>query len=122
MHTFFFDTHIQLILGPISIEKKTFEFGVMRMTGLSSRGLITLIALQAVIFVLPAIICAFICSVPILFGFYQFTGNEAFDVAPVPTGQSCLLGLTIGLLIPALSAIIPITRALSKNLNESITD
>ena len=29
----------------ISIEKKTFEFGVMRLTGLSSLGLITLITL-----------------------------------------------------------------------------
>ena len=97
----------------ISIEKKTFEFGVMRMTGLSSGGLIILISEQALIFVLPAILCAFICSVPLLFVIYHFMGNAAFDVSPLPTGQSCLLGLTIGLLIPPLSAIIPIRRALS---------
>ena len=29
----------------ISIEKKTFEFGVMRLTGLSKNGLITLISM-----------------------------------------------------------------------------
>ena len=59
----------------ISTEKKTFEFGVMRMTGLSTGRLIILIALQAIIFVLPAITCAFICSVPLLFIVYHFMGN-----------------------------------------------
>ena len=59
----------------ISTEKKTFEFGVMRMTGLSTGGLIILIVLQAIIFVLPAILCAFICSVPLLFIIYHFMGN-----------------------------------------------
>ena len=59
----------------ISTEKKTFEFGVMRMTGLSTGGLIILIVLQAIIFVLPAILCAFICSVPLLFVIYHFMGN-----------------------------------------------
>lgn len=49
-------------------------------------------------------------------------GNQVFDVNPLPAGRACLLALTIGILIPALSAIIPIRRALSKNLNESITD
>ena len=54
----------------ISIETKTFEFGVMRLVGLSSRGLISLIAIQAVFFVFPAIVFAFILSVPILAGIY----------------------------------------------------
>ena len=106
----------------ISIEAKTFEFGVMRMTGLSSCGLITLISIQATIFVLPAIFCAFVSSVPLLYTVYHFMGNEVFDVSPLPAGNACLLALVIGLLIPALSAIIPIRRALSKNLNESITN
>lgn len=56
----------------ISIEKKTFEFGLMRLTGLSKNGLITLICMQALLFVLPAIIFAFILSVPILAGLYHF--------------------------------------------------
>jgi len=43
----------------ISVETKTFEIGVMRMVGLSKNGLVYLIFLQALMFVLPAIIFAF---------------------------------------------------------------
>ena len=106
----------------ISIETKTFEFGVMRLTGLSSRGLISLIAIQAILFVLPAIIAAFILSVPIIAVFYNYTisGSGGYNAPPIPSGSSSLLALALGLFIPAVSAMIPIQRALSKNLNDSI--
>ena len=58
-------------------------------------------------------------SVPILYYVYQIMGND-FDATPLPTLYACLIALSIGIFVPALSAIIPITKALSKNLNESI--
>ena len=72
----------------ISVEKKTFEFGVMRLAGLSKNGLIALICIQAVLFVLPAIILAFLLSFPILAGLYHFMVQNAagYDVSPVPSG------------------------------------
>ena len=72
----------------ISIEKKTFEFGVMRLTGLSKRGLIALICMQALLFVLPAIVLAFALSFPILAAVYYFMVQNAagYDVSPVPNG------------------------------------
>ena len=72
----------------ISIEKKTFEFGVMRLIGLSSHGLISLIAIQAVFFVLPAIVTAFILSVPTLAMIYYYMVSTAagYSATPIPTG------------------------------------
>ena len=72
----------------ISVEKKTFEFGVMRLAGLSKNGLIALICIQAVLFVLPAIVLAFLLSFPILAGLYHYMVQNAagYDVSPVPSG------------------------------------
>jgi ABC-type antimicrobial peptide transport system permease subunit len=50
----------------ISVETKTFEFGVMRMIGLSKTGIINMIVLQGFMFVLPSLIVGFIVSVPCL--------------------------------------------------------
>ena len=54
----------------ITTETKTFEFGVMRLVGLSKTGFVTMIMLQAVFFVIPSLIFAYICSVPGLYFIY----------------------------------------------------
>ena len=69
----------------ISIEKKTFEFGVMRLTGLSSLGLVSLITIQALLFVLPALLLGFIASVPGIYIMFHTAGND-LDVKPLPSG------------------------------------
>ena len=70
---------------------------------------------------LPAIILAFILSVPILAVIYHYmTTTAGYTATPIPTGSAVLLSLALGLLIPAVSAIIPIRIALSKNLNDSL--
>ena len=91
----------------------------MRLVGLNSKGLVSLVVQQALIFVLPAILSAFILSIPLLFLTFYFAGND-FSASPIPTGKSCLLAISIGILIPAFSSIIPIKKALSKNLKEAI--
>ena len=60
----------------ITIETKTFDTGVMRLLGLSSGGFITLIFTQAIMFVLPSIILAFICTVPSLWYIYSKINGE----------------------------------------------
>ena len=94
----------------VSIETKTFEFGVMRLVGLSTRGLVSLIAIQAVLFVVPAIITAFTLSVPALACIYNLmaTTPVGFMKVPIPSVGASLQALAIGLFIPAISAIIPI--------------
>merc|ERR1712086_902773 len=54
----------------ISVETKTFEFGVMRMVGSSKGGLVAMIVLQAFMFVLPSVVLGFVLSVPSLGSMY----------------------------------------------------
>ena len=55
----------------ISVETKTFEFGVMRMIGLSKSGIITMILLQSLMFVLPSVVLSFILCFPTLWYLYS---------------------------------------------------
>ena len=48
----------------ITTETKTFDIGIMRLVGLSSSGFVAMIFTQAVMFVIPSIISAYICSFP----------------------------------------------------------
>ena len=50
----------------ISVESKTFEFGVMRMVGLNKSGLIYMIILQGIMFVIPSLLMGFALSIPAL--------------------------------------------------------
>ena len=50
----------------ITTETKTFDIGIMRLIGLSSSGFVAMIFTQAVMFVIPSILCAYICSFPTL--------------------------------------------------------
>ena len=106
----------------ISVETKTFEFGVMRMVGLSKTGIINVVFIQAFMYVLPSIILAFVTSVPALFFLYKiiFTGDSIEHQSPMPSDLAIAQGLLVGILIPILSAILPIKVALSKDLNESL--
>lgn len=44
----------------ISVESKTFEFGVMRMTGLSKKGIVVMVLTQAFMFVFPSVLLGFV--------------------------------------------------------------
>jgi ABC-type antimicrobial peptide transport system permease subunit len=50
----------------ISVETKTFEMGVIRMLGLSNAGIISMVLLQALMFVVPAILLGFAAASPAL--------------------------------------------------------
>ena len=106
----------------ISVETKTFEFGVMRMVGLSKSGIISMILLQSFLFVLPSVIAGFALTFPTLGQIYKllFTKDMGISSKPVPTSFAIIQALIIGLVIPLLSSIVPIQSALSKNLNESL--
>ena len=54
----------------INTETKTFDIGIMRLIGLSSYGFVAMIFTQAVMFVLPSIIFAYICSFPTLWAIF----------------------------------------------------
>ena len=107
----------------ITTETKTFDIGIMRLIGLSSSGFVAMIFTQAVIFVIPSIICAYICSIPTLYLIFLklFKNNlTRGEASIVPSPIATLEAVAVGLLIPLLSSIIPIHRALAKTLSESL--
>ena len=106
----------------ISVETKTFEIGVMRLVGLSKSGFIAMIFTQAGMFVFPAVILGFGCSLPCIFLIYDllFTSDLGFTPSIVPKTGAILQALAIGLLIPTMSAIIPIRRAIAVSLNDAL--
>jgi ABC-type lipoprotein release transport system permease subunit len=105
----------------ISVETKTFEFGVMRMVGLSKTGIINMIVLQGFMFVLPSLICGFVLAVPALNKVYELIfEEEAKDQNSMPSAFAVYQALLMGAVIPLFSSITPIQNALSKDLNDSL--
>ena len=106
----------------ISVETKTFEIGVMRLVGLTKLGFVGMIITQAGLFVLPAVLTGFIMAWPAIFTMYKTLFNSSLGYMPsiVPSGSAVAGALFVGVLIPLLSAIIPIRRALSANLNDAL--
>jgi len=61
----------------ITTETKTFDIGVMRLVGLSSCGFVAMMFTQAVMFVIPSIIAAYVFSYPILWAiFFKLLDND----------------------------------------------
>ena len=71
----------------VSVETKTFEFGVMRMVGLSKGGIITMIILQSFMFVIPSVIFGFIMCFPTLkiIDEYIFTDDMGMEKSQLPS-------------------------------------
>ena len=94
----------------ISVESKTFEFGVMRMQGLSKSGIVGMILLQGMMFVLPSMFVAFVMAIQQLGGLNKvlFSPDMGIDLSPLPTQFAVISACIIGLVIPLLSSIAPI--------------
>jgi ABC-type antimicrobial peptide transport system permease subunit len=94
----------------ISVETKTFEFGVMRMVGLSKSGIINMIILQSFMFVLPSVFCGFVLSFPALYALFisVFSEDMGVDTKPLPSNYAVYQALFVGIIIPLLSSIAPI--------------
>ena len=95
----------------ITTETKTFDIGVMRLIGLSSGDFIAMVFIQAVMFVIPSILTAWISSLPTLWLIFNRVFNTDLvsgSVSIVPGALASVEAIGIGLLIPTLSAIVPI--------------
>ena len=106
----------------ISVETKTFEIGVMRLVGLTKTGFIGMIMTQAALFVLPSVVLGFLLSLPCIWLIYSFLFSDDLGFSPsiLPGWPATIQALLIGILIPILSSIVPIRRALSKNLTDAL--
>eukprot|EP00026_Physarum_polycephalum_P001697 Phypoly_transcript_01699.p1 GENE.Phypoly_transcript_01699~~Phypoly_transcript_01699.p1 ORF type:complete len:1053 (-),score=137.59 Phypoly_transcript_01699:52-3186(-) len=105
----------------INVETKTFEMGVMRMIGITRRGLVQLLLFQAFSYSIPSWVAGLILSQ--LFGVFVaswFEGITGVPISPVLTSNAVLMATGLGLLIPIVASILPIRNALGRNLHDSL--
>lgn len=70
---------------------------------------------------MPAIVAGFIASVPCLMIFSELLMMTLrIDVRSIPSDGAIIQALIVGFIIPMLSAGVPISAALAKNLNDAL--
>jgi len=105
----------------MDVDTKKFEFAVLRSLGLDKKGVINLILTQTIIFVVPALILGELLSWFFLIIISkEFKEKLDINMKSLPQGYSLIFSLTIGILIPIISSLIPIRQALKQNLNNSL--
>ena len=93
----------------VSVESKTFETAVIRMLGLQAPGVIGLVVFQALLYVIPAMVCAFFASILLLQqASIFFEENYKVTIDPIPSLVSTAQAIAIGTIIPLFSSILPI--------------
>jgi len=114
---------VQLIFSLMisDVDEKTYEYGMMRSLGLKSQGLISLVSLQTICFIGPGLIfgllAAFIMNT--LIRFFMFKYSLTYTTYGL-SQTSILLGCLLGILMPAVTNVIPIQKAMGKNLRTSL--
>lgn len=108
-----------LMIG--DVEEKTYEFGMLRALGFKKGWLIILLFFQSFTFAIPGlglglITCYLLNSIIAMFIFDSADLMTSYDIVPSALG----LAFGIGLFIPIASNILPIMRALSKTLRDSL--
>ena len=106
----------------VSIQQKSFDIGIERLIGQTKFGIIVNVIAQTFVFVIPGFILAFFASFLILkiLYYYEFEVRFGMKLSPHPTYSAIGRSLVLGIMIPIISAILPIREVLGKNLNDAL--
>ena len=105
----------------ISFDTRTFEMGIFRLIGIRKYALCGLVIIQALIFVIPALIVGISTSFLYLWIISKVLDNVfQFSFSPVPSLTSFIWAFCLGLIVPILASVIPMINVLNKTLGESI--
>ena len=103
------------------VEEKTYEFGMLRALGFNTNNLMVTIIIQAMTFAIPGLISGIIVAAVMNLGMrhvlYNLTNNTSTYTL---SSTSVVIGFCIGFFLPLISNIIPIQKALGKNLRASL--
>lgn len=104
-----------------NVDEKTFEFGMLRALGFNKTHMLSLLFIQALVFaflgMFLAFLFSFILNAMICYIIYDYSLLAA---SYIPSEMSLILGFSIGLIMPIISNVFPILRALSKTLRDSL--
>ena len=114
---------VQLIYSLMlsDVDEKTYQYGMLRALGFRNRSLIGLISLQSFLFSIPGLCGGLIVAyfLNLIVRYFIFTTSQNTTTYDLSVG-SAILGCIIGIFLPIIANIIPIQRALSKNLRVSL--
>eukprot|EP00003_Mantamonas_plastica_P015601 TRINITY_DN2635_c0_g2_i3.p1 TRINITY_DN2635_c0_g2~~TRINITY_DN2635_c0_g2_i3.p1 ORF type:complete len:1218 (-),score=362.13 TRINITY_DN2635_c0_g2_i3:46-3648(-) len=103
------------------VEEKTYEYGMLRALGMEHSMLVEVLTSQALLFSIPAIcIALFLCF---LVGIPVSLLIADYAVLPPQFGlssETVLLAFCLGIIMPIISNILPIQRALGKTLRDAL--
>ncbi|KAJ3012063.1 hypothetical protein HKX48_006512 [Thoreauomyces humboldtii] len=105
----------------VSVETKTFELGILRMIGQTRAGTVHMILIQAATYSIPAWAIGLVLAQVAFIPGKRFIQNIAnIEVSARLTSKSVAVATVLGILVPAIAAILPIRQALSGNLRDSL--
>jgi ABC-type antimicrobial peptide transport system permease subunit len=95
--------------------------GVVRVLGINKAGVIWLIIVQSMFYVVPAVITGLLLSIPgLYYASNQINSAVGIQIGIYPTTNALILSLGLGILIPIVSSITPITEALKQTLVDAL--
>uniref|UniRef100_A0A7S3DHJ4 ABC3 transporter permease C-terminal domain-containing protein n=1 Tax=Palpitomonas bilix TaxID=652834 RepID=A0A7S3DHJ4_9EUKA len=105
----------------ISVETRTFEMGVQRMLGMERKELFQLILIQGMVYAIPGWALGLaMAQVGQLFVFDLLSDITFAELDPIMSGDAIALSVVLGVGVPLLASLLPIRRALGKDLRESL--
>jgi ABC-type antimicrobial peptide transport system permease subunit len=104
-----------------NVEEKTYEYGMLRAQGMRQHVLIELLLIQSLLFAVPGILVglavAYVIYLP-LEAVVQFYVNVPFDARI--SSAAIGIGVAVGVLMPIVANVGPISRALQRSLRDSL--
>lgn len=103
------------------VEERTFEMGMLRALGFNTNNVLVTVLLQSMVFAIPGVVLgmcvAAIMNASIRAAMFYFSQNTlTYGLSK----SSIVIGLLVGCVIPVGANILPIRRALGKNLRTSL--
>ena len=103
------------------VERKTYEYGMLRALGFNKGNIVVSILMQASTFQFPGLLLGIIGAMVMNAGarYFLFSFLQIYDTYSL-TSTSLLLGFVMGILVPYFSTLLPVQHALGKNLRSSL--
>mmetsp|Transcript_2325 Transcript_2325/g.3973 ORF Transcript_2325/g.3973 Transcript_2325/m.3973 type:complete len:755 (-) Transcript_2325:38-2302(-) len=103
------------------VEEKTYEFGMLRALGFNRKNILYTIIVSALTFSVPGILTGLLVAAAfnaeMRYLLYMLVENKSGYGL---TESSIIIGVTLGIVLPLFSNVVPIQKALGKNLRASL--
>lgn len=105
----------------VTLDTKLFEYSILRALGLNNWGLINLFLVQCLLYAVPAIITGLTLSIAGLYIVNIILHSQLNSyISNYPSSKSIIYSIFVGIIIPIISAFLPIRNTLNSNIREGL--